>query len=565
MSVASTILPAWARGYQRSWLSTDLIAGVTLSAIAIPEVLGYTSISQTPLVTGLYTIIFPTLIFALLGSSKLLVVGADSATAALLAAGLAGLGIAGLQPYTSEWVAYCGMVALITGGILVIARLFKLGFLGDFLSASVLVGFLTGVGVQVLTGQIPEILGVPKGTGNWVQQQIAWVKEIPNIQWETFAFGITTIAIILLFKRFAPKIPGAVIAVVLLIIVSTVTDASAHGVKVVGPVPDGFPSPLGIPQGISSNYMAGLIGIAASCFVLIVAQSAATSRSFAMKHGDKVDVNRDIVGLSGSSFAAGLTGTFVVNGSPTKTQILDGQGGRTQVANITMSAIALVFTMYLTSVLTNMPKAVLAGIVFLIGVDLIDITGLKRILSRRKDEFVIAVVTAVVVCAVGVEQGIILAIVVSIIDIIRRQYQPKDFVVGLSEAGEPTYTKAAPGVQSEPGLLVFRYDAQLFYANANSFVDDVQRLVEAAPTPVRWLVIDASTLDDVDYSAGLALNGLLDYLEVKKVTFAIARADTTLVTTLAAYGLKERIPDEHIYGNLVDAVDAFRSAPAPSA
>jgi len=352
---------------------------------------------------------------------------------------------------------------------------------------------------------------------------------------------------------------------VLLIIVSTVTDASAHGVKVVGPVPDGFPSPLGIPQGISSNYMAGLIGIAASCFVLIVAQSAATSRSFAMKHGDKVDVNRDIVGLSGSSFAAGLTGTFVVNGSPTKTQILDGQGGRTQVANITMSAIALVFTMYLTSVLTNMPKAVLAGIVFLIGVDLIDITGLKRILSRRKDEFVIAVVTAVVVCAVGVEQGIILAIVVSIIDIIRRQYQPKDFVVGLSEAGEPTYTKAAPGVQSEPGLLVFRYDAQLFYANANSFVDDVQRLVEAAPTPVRWLVIDASTLDDVDYSAGLALNGLLDYLEVKKVTFAIARADTTLVTTLAAYGLKERIPDEHIYGNLVDAVDAFRSAPAPSA
>ena len=565
MSVASTILPAWARGYQRSWLSTDLIAGVTLSAIAIPEVLGYTSISQTPLVTGLYTIIFPTLIFALLGSSKLLVVGADSATAALLAAGLAGLGIAGLQPYTSEWVAYCGMVALITGGILVIARLFKLGFLGDFLSASVLVGFLTGVGVQVLTGQIPEILGVPKGTGNWVQQQIAWVKEIPNIQWETFAFGITTIAIILLIKRFAPKIPGAVIAVVLLIIVSTVTDASAHGVKVVGPVPDGFPSPLGIPQGISSNYMAGLLGIAASCFVLIVAQSAATSRSFAMKHGDKVDVNRDIVGLSGSSFAAGLTGTFVVNGSPTKTQILDGQGGRTQVANITMSAIALVFTMYLTSVLTNMPKAVLAGIVFLIGVDLIDITGLKRILSRRKDEFVIAVVTAVVVCAVGVEQGLILAIVVSIIDIIRRQYQPKDFVVGLSEAGEPTYTKAAPGVQSEPGLLVFRYDAQLFYANANSFVDDVQRLVEAAPTPVRWLVIDASTLDDVDYSAGLALNGLLDYLEVKKVTFAIARADTTLVTTLAAYGLKERIPDEHIYGNLVDAVDAFRSAPAPSA
>jgi len=559
VAVLEHVVPKALRGYQRAWLGRDVIAGVTLSAIAIPEVLGYTSISQTPLVTGLYTIIFPTLVFALLGSSKLLVVGADSATAALLAAGLTGLGIAGLQPDTTQWVAYCSMVALITGGILVIARLFRLGFLGDFLSASVLVGFLTGVGVQVLSGQIPEILGVPKGTGNWIQDQVTWIKEIPDIQWETFAYGTATIVIILFFKRFAPKIPGAVVAVVLLIIVSTVTDAAAHGVKVVGDVQGGFP-PIGIPQGVNSSYLAGLIGISVSCFVLIVAQSAATSRSFAMKHGDKVDVNRDIVGLSGASFAAGLSGTFVVNGSPTKTQILDGQGGRTQVANITMSAVALLFTLYFTSVLTNMPKAVLAGIVFLIGVDLIDIAGLRRISTRRRSEFVIAVVTAVVVCAVGVEQGIVLAIVVSIIDIIRRQYRPKDFVLGLNAAGEPTYTTASPGAQSEPGLVIFRYDAQLFYANANSFVDDIQLIVEGAPDPVRWLVLDASTLDDIDYSAGLSLGGLLDYLGARNVTFALARADTSVVDTLTRYGLTERITPDRIFGSLTDAVEAFRSS-----
>jgi high affinity sulfate transporter 1 len=563
VSVASRIVPAWLQGYQKSWIGPDVIAGVTLAAVAIPEVLGYTSISQTPLVTGLYTIIFPTLAFALLGSSKLLVVGADSATAALFAAGLTGLGIAGLQPNTAEWVAYCSTIALITAGILVIARLFKLGFLGDFLSSSVLVGFLTGVGVQVLSGQIPGILGVPKGTGNWFEQQIAWIKEIPNIQWETFAFGIATILIITVFKRFAPRVPGAVVAVVLLIIISTVTDAASHGVKVIGTVPSGFP-PIGLPQGVSSGNMAGLIGISVSCFVLIVAQSAATSRSFAMKHGDKVDVNRDILGLSGSNIAAGLSGTFVVNGSPTKTQILNGAHGRTQLANITMSLVALLFTVYFTSVLTNMPKSVLAGIVFLIGVDLIDIEGLKRIAARRKDEFFIAVVTAVVVCAVGVEQGIILAIVVSIIDIIRRQYQPKDFVVSLSDKGEPVYTKAAAGTQSEPGLLVFRYDAELFYANANSFVDDVQKLVESAPDPVRWLVLDASSLDDIDYSAGLSLNGLLDYLDAKKITFALARADSDLLTTLQAYGLSERISPDRVYGNLVDAITAFRAAPAPT-
>ena len=562
MSVLERVVPQALHGYQRAWLGRDVIAGVTLSAIAIPEVLGYTSISQTPLVTGLYTIIFPTLVFALLGSSKLLVVGADSATAALLAAGLTGLSITGLQPYTTEWVAYCSMVALITGGILVIARLFRLGFLGDFLSASVLIGFLTGVGVQVLTGQIPGILGVPKGTGTWIQQQIDWIKAIPDIQWETFAFGIATIVIILVFKRFAPKIPGAVVAVVLLIIVSTVTDASAHGVKVVGDVQGGFPSPLGIPQGISSDYLAGLIGIAASCFVLIVAQSAATSRSFAMKHGDKVDVNRDIVGLSGSNIAAGLTGTFVVNGSPTKTQILNAQGGRTQVANITMSAVALLFTLYFTSLLTNMPKSVLAGIVFLIGFDLIDMVGLRRILARRKDEFAIAVVTAVVVCAIGVEQGIILAIVVSILDIIRRQYQPKDFVVGTTDIDNPAFMKAEPGAQSEPGLVVFRYDAQLFYANANSFVDDIQRVIEGAPDPVRWLVLDASTLDDVDYSAGISLGGLLDYLEARGVVLALARADSGLLDTLQIYGLRPRIPDDRTFANLSDALDAFHRSTA---
>jgi MFS superfamily sulfate permease-like transporter len=349
---------------------------------------------------------------------------------------------------------------------------------------------------------------------------------------------------------------------VVLIIVSTVTDAASHGVAVVGEVQGGFPSPLGIPQGINSDYLSGLMGIAASCFVLIVAQSAATSRSFAMKHGDKVDVNRDIVGLSGANVAAGLTGTFVVNGSPTKTQILDGQKGRTQVANITMSAVALLFTLYLTSLLTNMPKAVLAGIVFLIGVDLIDIVGLKRIAARRRDEFLIALVTAVVVCAVGVEQGIILAIVVSILDIIRRQYQPLAFVVGTTDLDHPTFIKAEPGAQSEPGLVVFRYDAQLFYANASSFVDDLQRVIEGAPDKVRWLVVDASTLDDIDYSAGLALGGLLDYLDHHDVVLALARADEGLLHTLEVYGLRPRVPADHVFANLENAVEAFRNAAA---
>jgi high affinity sulfate transporter 1 len=552
----SEVIPVSLRNYDRGWLPTDVVAGLTLTAVAIPETMGYTSIAQTPVITGLYTIIFPTLLFALLGASKLLVVGADSATAAILSAGLLTLTVPGLTPGSPEWVAFCGMTALVCGAMLIVARVLRLGFLGDFLSASVLIGFLTGVGIQVLAGQIPTILGVPKGTGNWFQQQWAWIKELGDISWTTFAFGAATIVIILGFKRFAPKVPGAIIAVVLLIIVSAVTDASTHGVKTVGNVQGGFP-PIGLPAGISWSDLKDVVAIAFSCFVLIIAQSAATARSFAMKHGDRADVNRDIIGLAGANIAAALSGTFVVNGSPTKTQILDGQKGRTQIANMTMSLVTLIVVLFFTKALSPMPEAVLAGIVFLIGVELVDTLGLRRILARRPSEFVIALVTAIVVFAVGVEQGIVLAVILSILEIIRRQYKPKDFVVGVDPHGTPTYKAAEAGLQSAPGLIVFRYDADLFYANCNRFVDDVEALVTAAPDPVRWLVLDAGALDDVDYSAGISLSGLLDYLDSKKITFALARPDTGLLETLDHYGLLVRIPESHRYANLTDAVAAF--------
>src|SRR4051795_2692519 len=351
----SGFAPAWLRGYQATWLTGDVIAGGTLAAVAIPETMGYTSIAQTPIVTGLYTVIFPTIVFALLGSSRLLVVGADSATAAILAAGLASASIAGVTPNSQLWLAYTSFAALLCGLLLFIARVFRLGFLGDFLSASVLIGFLTGVGIQVFSGQLPGMLGIPKGSGNWLQQQWHTITSIPQLSWTTLAFAAGAVAIIVGLKRFLPRVPGAIIAVVLSIIISAATNAQQHGVKVVGAVQGGFP-PIGVPQGIDLHNLGAMVGIAFSCTVLIIAQSAATSRSFAMKHGQAVDVNRDIVGLAGANFAAGLTHTFVVNGSPTKTQILDEQKGRTQLANLTMSAVVLIVVLYFTRALADMPK-----------------------------------------------------------------------------------------------------------------------------------------------------------------------------------------------------------------
>jgi MFS superfamily sulfate permease-like transporter len=437
------------------------------------------------------------------------------------------------------------------------ARVLRLGFLGDFLSASVLIGFLTGVGISVLTGQLPAMLGIAKPSGNWFHQQWHLLTSLPDASLTTVAFAAGTLAVIVAFRLFLPSVPGSIIAVVIAIAVSAAVDAGAHGVALVGSVHGGFP-PIGLPKGVTWSDTAHVVGIAFSCFVLIIAQSAATSRSFAMRRGERVDVNRDIVGLSAANLAAGVTGTFVVNGSPTKTQILDEQKGRTQLANITMSAIVLLIVLFASAVLKDMPEAVLAAIVFLIGIDLVDVAGLRRLWRQQRGEFVIAAVTGICVFAVGVEQGILVAVTLSILNLVRRQYRPSDFVVGVDDAGTPTYRTARPGMQSLPGLLVFRYDADLFYANANRFVDEVQELLAQTPVPCRWLVLDASSIDDIDYSAALSLATLIDFVRAHGARFVLAAADSRLVATLDGFDLLAKIGAVNMQPTVADAVIAFR-------
>lgn len=284
-----------------------------------------------------------------------------------------------------------------------------------------------------------------------------------------------------------------------------------------------------------------------------------------MKHSERVDINRDILGLAGANVAAGLTGTFVVNGSPTKTEILDEQRGRSQMANITMVAVVIVVVLFLTRYLTNMPVAVLAAIVFMIGLGLVDFRGLRRIRAARVSEFVIALLTAIVVFAWGVEEGIILAIVLSVLELVRRAYTPRDFLVGVSKDGEPTYTAAEPGTESLPGLVVFRFDSRLFYANASLFVDRIQQLIAAAPSRVRWLILDCSSIGDIDYSASLNLEGLIASLHAEGRVFAIAQADPRLLEVLAKLDTLKKFDNAHIYATVEDAVAAFRAdAAAPA-
>jgi sulfate permease, SulP family len=545
----------------RKRIPMDIAAGVTLAALGIPEVMGYTSIAGMPVITGLYTILIPIAVFALLGSSRHLVVGADSATAAIMAAGLAAMAAVA----TPEYISLAGMLALITGGYLILARLLKLGFIANFLSRSVLVGFLTGVGIQVAMGQVGGMFGIPKQSGGTVEKFVATLGHLGESNAATVWVSVAVIVVILGSKAISPRIPGALIAVVGSIIVSAQLDLAADGVATLGAVPSGLPD-FGFPS-VTWTQFVGLLGTGGAIFIVVLAQSAATSRAYAAKYEEPFDENVDLVGLGLASASAGLSGTFVVNGSPTKTQMVDGAGGKSQLASLTTAAIVLIVLLFLTKPLQYMPSAVLASVVFLIGIELVDITGLRAILKVRPSEFVIAAITGLLVIVVGVEQAIIVAIVVSVIDHLSRSYAPKDSVVVGAGEGHYRTLPVATGGQLTPGLVVYRFSSGLYYANANRFNEEILGLVDGADeaSPVRCVVLDAAAMVDVDYSGGLTLKQVVNELHDRGATLTVTQAEDSVRAELDRFGITEMIGADAYFDTVGDAVRAHEAKGTASA
>ena len=457
----------------------------------------------------------PIVVFALLGSSRHLVVGADSATAAILAGGTAGLAAQGSPRY----VALAGLSALLAGAFLLAARLIRLGFLANFLSRTVLIGFLTGVGIQVASGQLAEMLGVRRGGSGTIEKFINTIKAVPHTSVPTLIVSLAVLAVIIGVGRLTRRIPGALIAVIGAIVVSWAAHLSSHGVAVLGPVPQGLPR-FGLPN-IALGDASLLIGTAASMFVVILAQSAATSRAYAARYDEEFSENRDLVGLGMANIAAGLSGTFVVNGSPTKTEMVDGAGGTSQLAQLTTAVVVFVVLLFLTGPLKYLPSAVLASIVFLIGVELIHVGQMHAILEVRRDEFVVATLTAAAVVFVGVEQGIILAIVLSIIDHLRYSYHPKNAVLVSTDEGHLRSTPARPGERTTGGLLIYRFGSSLYYANAHSLYEDVTTFLDDGQ-PLSWFCLDAVAIGDIDYSAAQMLRRVHHALQARNIRFCLS-------------------------------------------
>jgi SulP family sulfate permease len=540
------------RPVHRAELPRDLVAGITLAALGIPEVLGYARIAGMPVVTGLYTLLLPMALFAVLGASRHLVVAADSATAAILAAALIRLAV----PGSAQYIRLAGLAALITGVLLLLARLARLGFLASFLSRTVLLGFLTGVGIQIAIGQLPAMLGVTASSPHTLVALGETVAALPQAQGLSVAVSLGVIAVVLAIRRITRRIPGALIAVVGAIIASRVADLAAHGVSVLGYVPRGLPA-FGLPAFGLHNILA-LLGTSASIFLVILAQSAATARAYAAKYGEPFSTDTDLIGLGAGNVAAAFTGTFVVNGSPTKTQIVDDAGGRSQVASLTTTALVLIVLLVATGPLSYLPTPALAAVVFLIGAELVDVRGMRRVLQVRRPEFAVALITAAAVVGLSISGGIVVAVVASIIDHLRHSYHPRNSVLVKSPAGHWRTTPVTPGARTEPGLVIYRFGTSLYFANASRLVEDLVA-VTAQGDPIRWFVLDGAAIGDVDYTASSVLSGTITQLHQRHIQFVVTSLMTPVRQQLEHYGISGAAGPDDYFDTPGQALEAFNA------
>jgi sulfate permease, SulP family len=540
----------------RGGAARDMLAGVTLASMNVPQLLGYARIAGMPLVTGLYTALLVPIAFAAFGSSRHLVVAADSGTAAILAGALSHMA----EPGSAQYLSLAATTALLTAGMLLLARVFRLGFLADFLSRTVLVGFLTGVGIQVAIAMLGDMLGVAVKARNSILQLWQVARVLPHVSLPTIVLSSLVVAAILGGRRFAPRIPVTLVLVVGAIAASWAWGLAAVGVATIGPVAGGLPS-FGLPLASWSETLQ-LLPVAASCFVVIIAQSAATSRALATRYDERIDEDADILGLAVANGAAAISGAFVVNGSPTQTAMADRAGARSQLAQVVFAGCVLVVLLALTSPLQYLPRCVLAAIVFTIAIGMVDVATLRAMRPESPGEFGLAVVTAAAVAIIGVEQGVLLAIALSLLRHVRQSYRPHTAVLQFDPAHGWATVPATPGQQTQPGLILYRFAADLFYANATRFAEETRALVDGAPQPIRWLIIEADAITDLDYTAARVVLALIEELARQKVGIAFARVSASLRADMNRHGVTAALGADKLFATRHEALAAAGGATA---
>ena len=543
------------RTYQPSWLSTDIVAGLVLTAILVPVGMGYAEAAGLPAIYGLYATIVPLIAYAIFGPSRILVLGPDSSLAAIIAATIVPLAAGDSE----RLVALAGMLALLTGGLCIVAGLARFGFVTDLLSKPIRLGYLNGIALTVLVGQLPKLLGFSASGEGLIQEAVSLVRGVLQGMTNpvTLAIGLASLAVIFLFKRRWPKIPGVLIAVIGATVVVGVLDlAATAGVSVVGPLPQGLPS-FQIPA-VSPSDLGALLAGAVAITLVAFADTSVLSRVFALRGGYKVDQNQEMIALGAANVAAGLFQGFSISSSSSRTPVAESAGSKTQLTGVVGALCIALLLVFAPTLLQNLPNAVLGAVVISACVSLVDVKGVARLYHLRRGEFALSLVCFLGVALFGVIQGIFIAVGLALLAFIWRAWRPYDAVLGRVDAlkGYHDITRY-PEARRVPGLVLFRWDAPLFFANAEVFREHVEQAIAEAPTRTRWVIVAAEPITDVDTTAADALADLDDDLEKEGIELCFAEMKDPVKDRLKLYGLFAKVGPDRFFPTIGRAVDAY--------
>jgi high affinity sulfate transporter 1 len=538
------------RGYRGSWLASDVLAAVTLLAIAVPEQLATSRLAGMPPVTGFYAFVAGTVLFALLGSNPRMSVGADSTIAPLFAVGVASFAASGTPQYQD----LVGILAVMVGALVALVWLARLGWIAELLSAPIIAGFLAGIAVIIIVHQLPDLLGVHSDGGSTLHRIGSVVSHLGHMSVATFVIGVAVFALVIGAERIDGRLPGALAGLVGATIVVAVAHLDHHGVEVLGPFAHGAPR-LGL-RGVSWATIQKLAPLAGVVALVVVTQSAATTRAFAAEEPYPADVGLDFLGVGAGNVAAGLVGAFPVNASPARTAAVSAARGRTQLACL-LAALGVAAVVPAAGLLREVPLAALAGVLLYVATRIFHLGELRAIARFDPFELALAVITLLAVALIGVEQGVGVAVGLAILDRTRLTARPQLHVLGRIPGTTSWAPMNAPQRPAEiNGVLVVLFAAPLWYANATQFraaLDHARRRSAQAP---RLVVLDALGMYDVDFTGAQALSKALDALSQDNVTFAVARAGDHLKENLARAGLLQRIGADHFYASVDEAVTA---------
>jgi high affinity sulfate transporter 1 len=538
--------------YRGEWLRQDVVAGLVLTAVLVPVGMAYAEAAGLPPITGLYATLVPLTAYALFGPSRILVLGPDSSLAGIIAAVV--LPLAAGDP--GRGIALAGMLSIITGLICVAAGIFKLGFITDLLSKPVRYGYVNGIALTVIVGQLPKLFGFSIDATGLIPEARAFVSGVRDGQTNVTALliGLASLAIIIVFKRVVPKVPGVLVAVVGATAAVGVFDlAERAGLSVVGVLPQGLP-PFTIPSVTASDIgtlVVGAVGIAIVAF----ADTSVLSRTFALRGGYEVDPDQELVALGAANVASGLFQGFAISSSSSRTPVAAEAGAKTQVTGLVGAGAIVVLLVAFPNLVQNLPSATLAAVVIAAAFSLVEIAGVRTLYRLRRSEFVLSMVCFLGVALAGVIPGVFIAVGLALLSFIQRAWRPYDAVLGRID-GQDGYHDVSrhPEAQRLPGLVLFRWDAPLFFANAGIFQDHVEHAIRKSPTPVRWVVVTAEPITDIDTTAADTVRELLDDLRDAGIRLCFAEIKGPVKDQLKRYELFAEIGPDSFFPTIETAV-----------